>query len=176
MSRAQHTDVEPPATEPEIESPGKVVVDARGHSVWQWAKDVLENTSVLLKRLENKDLALESTQKVPIVPGSGDVLETEQDAMRAAQEIGYPVIIKATAGGGGKGMRVVHSDTDLLANVKMAQAEAAAAFGNPGVYMEKYITDPRHVEIQVMADQYGNVLHLGERDDYGRADAWLDRR
>jgi hypothetical protein len=70
MSRAQHKDVEPPATEPEIESPGKVVVDARGHSVWQWAKDVLENTSVLLKRLENKDLALESTQKVPIVPGA----------------------------------------------------------------------------------------------------------
>lgn len=70
MSRAQRKDPEPPATAPESESPGKVVVDSRGHSVWQWAKDVLENTSVLLKRLENKDLALESTQKVPVVSGS----------------------------------------------------------------------------------------------------------
>jgi hypothetical protein len=70
MSRTHHKDVQPPATEPEEESPGKVVVDSRGHSVWQWAKDVLENTSVLLKRLENKDLALESTQKVPVVSGA----------------------------------------------------------------------------------------------------------
>ena len=70
MGRANHKDFEPPATKPETESPGKVVVDSRGHSVWQWAKDVLENTSVLLKRLENKDLALESTQKVPVVPGA----------------------------------------------------------------------------------------------------------
>jgi acetyl-CoA carboxylase, biotin carboxylase subunit len=108
--------------------------------------------------------AIMRENNVPIVPGSGDVLETEQDAMRAAQAIGYPVIVKATAGGGGKGMRVVHTGDDLLPSVKMAQAEAAAAFGNPGVYMERYITDPRHVEIQVIGDNYGNVAHLGERD------------
>jgi acetyl-CoA carboxylase biotin carboxylase subunit len=101
---------------------------------------------------------------VPIVPGSGDVVEDEQDAYRAAEETGYPLMIKATAGGGGKGMRVVLSEEDLLSSVKMAQNEAAAAFGNPGVYFERYIQEPRHVEIQVMADHHGTVTHLGERD------------
>lgn len=101
---------------------------------------------------------------VPIVPGSGSVMQEEQDAFAAAEAIGYPLIIKATAGGGGKGMRVVHSEDELLSSVKMAQAEAASAFGNPDVYVERYIAEPRHVEIQVMADNYGTVTHLGERD------------
>ncbi|HTE17671.1 MAG TPA: acetyl-CoA carboxylase biotin carboxylase subunit, partial [Armatimonadota bacterium] len=101
---------------------------------------------------------------VPIVPGSGDVLHGEQDAYRAAENVGYPLMVKATAGGGGKGMRVVHTEEELLSSVKMAQAEAAAAFGNPAVYLERYIQEPRHVEIQVMADHHGNVVHLGERD------------
>ncbi|MGV3724046.1 MAG: acetyl-CoA carboxylase biotin carboxylase subunit [Actinomycetota bacterium] len=101
---------------------------------------------------------------VPVVPGSGDIIQGEQDAYRAAEEVGYPLMVKATAGGGGKGMRVVHADAELLSSLKMAQTEAAAAFGNSGVYMERYLPEPRHVEIQVMADHYGHVVHLGERD------------
>jgi acetyl-CoA carboxylase biotin carboxylase subunit len=101
---------------------------------------------------------------VPIVPGSGQVLESEQDAYLAARTIGFPLMIKASAGGGGKGMRIVHEEGELASSVKMAQTEAAAAFGNPAVYMERYIQEPRHIEIQVMADQHGNVVHLGERE------------
>ncbi len=101
---------------------------------------------------------------VPVVPGSGDIIQGEADAYRAAETVGYPLMVKATAGGGGKGMRVVHTEDDLLPSLNMAQAEAAAAFGNPGVYFERYIPEPRHVEIQVMADHHGNVVHLGERD------------
>lgn len=101
---------------------------------------------------------------VPVVPGSGDVIQSEQDAYRAAEIVGYPLMVKATAGGGGKGMRIVHGEPDLLSSIKTAQTEAAAAFGNPGVYLERYIQEPRHVEIQVMADHHGRVVHLGERD------------
>lgn len=101
---------------------------------------------------------------VPVVPGSGDVIQSEQDAYRAAEAVGYPLMVKATAGGGGKGMRIVHGEADLLSSIKTAQTEAAAAFGNPGVYLERYIAEPRHVEIQVMADHHGRVVHLGERD------------
>jgi acetyl-CoA carboxylase, biotin carboxylase subunit len=108
--------------------------------------------------------AMARQHRVPVVPGSGDVLESEQDAYRAAEEVGYPLMVKATAGGGGKGMRVVHSEEELLESVKMAQTEAAAAFGNPGVYLERYLPEPRHVEIQLMADEHGHVVHLGERD------------
>lgn len=111
-----------------------------------------------------KARALMMASGVPVVPGSGDVLQNEQDAYRAAEAVGYPLIVKATAGGGGKGMRVVHTEEELLSSVKMAQAEAASAFGNPAVYMERYLSEPRHVEIQVMADQHGRVVHLGERD------------
>jgi acetyl-CoA carboxylase biotin carboxylase subunit len=101
---------------------------------------------------------------VPTIPGSDGVVETEQDAYAAAEEVGFPLIIKATAGGGGKGMRVVHDEAELLSNLKMAQTEAAAAFGNPSVYIERYLQEPRHVEIQVMADHHGNVVYLGERE------------
>jgi acetyl-CoA carboxylase biotin carboxylase subunit len=108
--------------------------------------------------------ALMREHGVPVVPGSGDVIQSEQDAYRAAEVVGYPLIAKATAGGGGKGMRVVHTEADLISSIKMAQTEAAAAFGNPGVYVERFIQEPRHVEIQVMADHFGQVVHLGERD------------
>lgn len=101
---------------------------------------------------------------IPVIPGSEGVLEDEAQAHRAAAEIGYPVILKATAGGGGKGMRVVESEKDLPKAFVMAQAEALAAFGNPGMYIEKFLVGPRHVEFQIMADKHGNVLHLGERD------------
>ncbi len=101
---------------------------------------------------------------VPTVPGSNGVVESFELAQAIASEIGYPLIIKATAGGGGRGMRIVKSPEELRLSFESAQSEAAAAFGNPGVYIEKYIENPRHVEIQVLADKYGNVVHLGERD------------
>jgi len=102
---------------------------------------------------------------VPCVPGSeGALPEDSEEVMRFAREIGYPVIIKAAGGGGGRGMRVVHTEAALIASVNMTKAEAQAAFGNPVVYMEKYLEMPRHIEIQVLADQHGNVVFLGERD------------
>jgi len=101
---------------------------------------------------------------VPVVPGSPGVLEDEEKAVRAAREIGFPVILKASAGGGGRGMRIVRAPADVAQAFRAAQAEAAAAFGVPDVYVEKYVEGPRHVEIQVMADSKGNVVHLGERE------------
>ncbi len=102
---------------------------------------------------------------VPCVPGSEGALPDDPEIIRkTAHEIGYPIIVKAAGGGGGRGMRVVHSDGALLNAVAMTQAEAQAAFGNPVVYMERYLQKPRHIEIQVLADQHGNAVHLGERD------------
>jgi len=102
---------------------------------------------------------------VPCVPGSGGALgEDEQENLRLAAGIGYPVMIKAAAGGGGRGMRVVHTEANLLQAISMTRSEAANAFGSDAVYMEKYLDHPRHVEVQVLADQYGNAIHLGERD------------
>jgi acetyl-CoA carboxylase, biotin carboxylase subunit len=113
-----------------------------------------------------KDIARETMREagVPIVPGSKGVIESIDEAIALAKEIGYPVIIKATAGGGGKGIRVARDEQELIKGINITQQEAATAFGNPGVYIEKYIEDFRHVEIQVLADSYGNVIHLGERD------------
>jgi acetyl-CoA carboxylase, biotin carboxylase subunit len=101
---------------------------------------------------------------VPLVPGSEGLVETEQDALAIAHKIGFPVIIKATGGGGGRGMRVAHNDVAFLNGFASAKAEAEVAFRNPGVYIEKYIERARHVEIQILADSHGTVLHLGERD------------
>ncbi len=101
---------------------------------------------------------------VPVVPGSQGVLEDEEKAVKVAREIGFPVILKASAGGGGRGMRIVREAPDLAQNFRAAQAEAQAAFGVPDVYIEKYVVGPRHIEIQVMADSKGNVVHLGERE------------
>jgi acetyl-CoA carboxylase biotin carboxylase subunit len=101
---------------------------------------------------------------VPTIPGSEGLLESVDDAMAQAQGMGFPVMIKATAGGGGRGMRLVPSADQLEGLFKAAQGEAEAAFGNPGLYMEKFINRPRHVEVQVLADRFGNVVHLGERD------------
>jgi acetyl-CoA carboxylase, biotin carboxylase subunit len=102
--------------------------------------------------------------KVELVPGSDGLVTSEQEAMAIAGKIGYPILIKATAGGGGKGMRVAHNDITLKAGLKQAAMEAEKAFNNAGVYLEKYIENPRHVEVQVLADQHGNVVHLWERD------------
>ncbi len=102
---------------------------------------------------------------VPCVPGSDGPLGKDNDEnFRIAKDIGYPVIIKASGGGGGRGMRVVHTDASLLNAISVTQSEALAAFGNDQVYMEKFLEKPRHIEFQVLADNYGNVVHLGERD------------
>ena len=101
---------------------------------------------------------------VPVTPGSEGLIEDEEVAIQEAERIGYPVLIKATAGGGGRGMRVAHDQDDLLSAYNLARAEAEVAFKNSGVYLEKYIANPRHIEIQVLGDNYGNVIHLGERE------------
>ncbi|WP_018921557.1 acetyl-CoA carboxylase biotin carboxylase subunit [Salsuginibacillus kocurii] len=119
-----------------------------------------------INRMGAKAVARDTMQAagVPIVPGTDGVIEDEKEALRIAEEIGYPVIVKATAGGGGKGMRVAQSADELERSISMARQEAATSFGNPGVYMEKFVEEPRHVEIQVLADSHGNVVHFGERD------------
>ena len=101
---------------------------------------------------------------LPVLPGSDDAVHTEKEAIATAEAIGYPVIIKAVAGGGGRGMRVVQNRGELLASLKTAQAEAANAFGVPHCYIEKFIERARHIEFQIMADEYGNAIHLGERE------------
>lgn len=102
---------------------------------------------------------------VPCVPGSdGPLGDDDQETLRLARQIGYPIIVKAAGGGGGRGMRVVHSEAALLTTIDLTRSEANAAFGNPTVYMEKYLEHPRHIEIQVLADTHGNAIHLGERD------------
>lgn len=101
---------------------------------------------------------------VPIVPGSDGIIQDIEEGLAVAEEIGYPVIIKATAGGGGKGIRVARTKEDLIKGINITQREAATNFGNPGVYIEKFIEDFRHIEIQVMGDSFGHVVHLGERD------------
>jgi acetyl-CoA carboxylase biotin carboxylase subunit len=101
---------------------------------------------------------------VPVIPGSSGEIFTVEEAMKIAEEIGYPVMLKASAGGGGKGIRKVESAEELAANFLRAQQEAKAAFGNGAMYMEKVIYPARHIEIQVLGDRYGNVVHFGERD------------
>ena len=101
---------------------------------------------------------------VPILPGSPDPIESAEEAIALAKDIGFPVIIKAAAGGGGRGMRIVREESELKNNLELAQSEALAAFKNGSVYIERYVERPRHIEIQVLADEHGNVVHLGERE------------
>ncbi|PYX42795.1 MAG: acetyl-CoA carboxylase biotin carboxylase subunit, partial [Acidobacteria bacterium] len=101
---------------------------------------------------------------VPILPGSDGVIASEDEAREWGRQVGYPVIIKASAGGGGRGMRIVRAEEELAALYKQAQQEAAAAFGNGDLYMEKYVEHPRHIEFQILADEHGNVVSLGERE------------
>ena len=114
----------------------------------------------------DKSRAREMAKKagVPTVPGTEGKIQEGDEALDVAREIGYPVLVKATAGGGGKGMRVAHNDMSLLNAIQSARAEAKASFGDDGVYIEKYLDRPRHVEVQILADAHGKVLHLGERD------------
>lgn len=119
-----------------------------------------------IRAMGDKSTAKKTMQRagVPTVPGSPGLIDSEDSALKIAAEIGYPVIIKATAGGGGRGMRLVRAEGDLSRLFQAAQGEAEAAFGNAGVYLEKFIEKPRHIEFQILADSYGNVVHLGERD------------
>lgn len=104
-----------------------------------------------------------AANSVPITPGTG-IISDIQEAKAAAKKFGYPVIVKATAGGGGKGMRVANNDEELEQNITLCRQEAEKFFGNPDVYIEKYLVNPRHIEVQIIADKFGNVVHLGERD------------
>ena len=120
-----------------------------------------------IRLMGNKVSAIQSMKAagVPTVPGSdGPLGENSDENLRIAREIGYPIIIKAAAGGGGRGMRVVHSEASLTSAITVTQAEARAGFGDETVYLEKFLERPRHIEIQVLADNYGNAVHLGERD------------
>ena len=123
-------------------------------------------SAAAIRKMGDKAIAKETVKKagVPVVEGSDGVLGSEDEASATAQRIGYPVIIKAVAGGGGRGMRVAHNDVSLRKEYHVAGNEAEKAFGNGDVYVEKYIQNPRHIEFQVIADQHGKVLHLGERD------------
>ena len=119
-----------------------------------------------MSRLGDKNQArdLARSAGVPVVPGSEGLIENEQHAIETAKEIGFPVLIKATAGGGGKGMRLAENEKQMSSAYQQAVTEAGAAFGNAGVYIEKFVVQPRHVEVQILADTHGNAVHLWERD------------
>ncbi|MEM7225773.1 MAG: acetyl-CoA carboxylase biotin carboxylase subunit [Pseudomonadota bacterium] len=121
-----------------------------------------EHISLMGDKVRAKQTAVELG--LPVVPGSDGVVEDEAEAARLAEEFGYPVLIKAAAGGGGRGMKVAHNRAELAEGLRLARAEAKVAFGREDVYMEKYLSTPRHIEIQILADEQGNVIHMGERD------------
>lgn len=120
----------------------------------------------VIRRMGDKAEAKKAMMEagVPVIPGSKGIVENEEEALKLAEEMGFPIILKAVAGGGGKGMRIVRDFESLSNSFMMARAEAEASFGNPGLYIEKYIESPRHIEIQLLGDQHGNVVHLGERE------------
>ncbi len=119
-----------------------------------------------MNKMSDKAFARELAKSsgVPILPGSDGKIANDEEGVKIAHQIGYPVIIKASAGGGGRGIRIAHNDVSLRSGMQQARAEAEAAFGDGGLYMEKFLENPRHVEIQLLADHHGNVIHLGERD------------
>ncbi len=123
-------------------------------------------TPDMINSMGDKITAKETMIKagVPVVPGGEGLLESIEEAKAQAKEVGYPVILKATAGGGGKGMRIVWEESEMERNYDMAKTEAGASFKNDGIYMEKFVEEPRHIEIQIAGDQYGNICHLSERD------------
>ena len=134
-----------------VEAAGIIFVGPRPHAI-----------EIMGDKLSAK--AAVSEFDVPLVPGSdGEVVEIEE-AMSLASEIGFPVMIKASAGGGGKGMRIVENPAEFVPQMERAVSEAASSFGNGSVFVEKYVKDPRHIEIQVLADEHGNVVHLFERE------------
>lgn len=120
----------------------------------------------VMRALGDKLAAREVAKRagVPVVPGSGGAVQTEEEAMKAAAAIGYPLLVKAAHGGGGRGMRVVNQESELLEAVRSARSESQAAFGSPAVFLERYVVNPRHIEVQLLGDTHGNVVHLFERD------------
>ncbi|MBX3418553.1 MAG: acetyl-CoA carboxylase biotin carboxylase subunit [Pirellulaceae bacterium] len=128
--------------------------------------DFIGPTPDAMQKLGDKNTArsMAVNSKVPVVPGSDGLVEDYSAAVKAAKDIGFPVLIKATAGGGGKGMRIATDEKTLETAIEQAMLEAQAAFGNPGVYLEKFVDRPRHVEVQIIGDQHGNICHLWERD------------
>lgn len=122
----------------------------------------VESMRALGDKVQAKQIAKQAG--VPVVPGSDEGVADENEAVRIAAKIGYPVILKAAAGGGGRGMRIAHNEANLRSSFKSAQAEAEVAFKDPRLYIEKYLEQPRHVEVQILADHYGNIIHLWERD------------
>lgn len=121
-----------------------------------------KNISSMGDKATAKKLMKDSS--IPVTPGIDGLISDPKEAIEAAKKIGYPVIVKATAGGGGRGMRIAHDEAQLVTSIEAASQEANNAFGNPGLYLEKYITRIRHIEVQILADEHGNVIHLGERD------------
>ncbi|OGU31124.1 MAG: acetyl-CoA carboxylase biotin carboxylase subunit [Ignavibacteria bacterium GWA2_55_11] len=123
-------------------------------------------SAAAIAKMGDKALAKETMRKagVPVVPGSGGIISDLSEAVNVAHEVGFPVIIKATAGGGGRGMRIVREEAELEKAFQTASHEAETAFGNPAVYIEKYVEEPRHIEIQIMGDLHGTVVHFGERE------------
>jgi len=123
-------------------------------------------TPKIIKSMGDKAMARKTMIEcgIPVVPGSKDIIKDVEAAGEIAEEIGYPVLIKASAGGGGKGMRVAQNAKELRKSIQAAQNEAQASFGNSEVYLEKYVEEPRHIEFQILGDKYGNIVHLGERD------------
>ncbi|MEC8750693.1 MAG: acetyl-CoA carboxylase biotin carboxylase subunit [Pseudomonadota bacterium] len=121
-----------------------------------------EHIRVMGDKIEAKKMALKLG--IPCVPGSDSAITTKEEAALVTKDIGFPVIVKAAAGGGGKGMQIAFSETELSNAIQLAQSEAEAAFGSGEVYIERYLANPRHIEIQIVGDKFGNVLHLGERD------------
>jgi acetyl-CoA carboxylase biotin carboxylase subunit len=119
-----------------------------------------------IRKMGDKAVARETARKagVPITPGSNGIVETEQDALKVAKQIGYPIMIKAVAGGGGRGMRQAHNDVSLVHGFNAAKMEAEKAFNNGALYLEKLIENPHHIEFQILADKYGKIVHVGERD------------
>ena len=119
-----------------------------------------------IRRMGDKSMAKQTMKdaEVPVIPGSDGIIEDLEEAVRLGRAIGYPLIVKATAGGGGKGIRIAEDEESLIQQITAAQQEAEKAFGNAGVYLEKFLTGMKHVEIQIIADKHGNVVHLGERD------------
>lgn len=132
----------------------------------QYGVKFIGPTPEQIRKMGDKITAKETMIKagVPVVPGSGGLLKDVQQGLKSAKTIGYPVILKATAGGGGKGMRIVNNESEFESAWDMARKEAKAAFGNDGIYMEKFIVEPRHIEFQIVGDQFGKVIHLSERD------------
>jgi len=123
-------------------------------------------TSQMIRLMGDKAVAKQKMKEagVPVIPGSKGIVKGLEEAQKIAIEIGFPVLIKAAAGGGGKGMRIAKSEDELKKSLEMAQMEAEAAFGNPEIYIEKLILNPRHIEFQILGDSYGNLIHIGERD------------